>query len=194
MQSETSDPDAARRAAEIETTLKRLTRLSEKLMQLARAEGGRLRTGHLADLRPILRMVVEDVGRAGGKDRVALKLPQADVLSDMDPDAVAILARNLIENALKHGAPERPVSLALSPDGRFSVANDGSLLAPETLDRLTGRFERADGSGEGSGLGLAIVRTIAERADCALSLTSPAPGRDGGLEVVVDLASKPFLA
>ncbi|MBB98981.1 MAG: two-component sensor histidine kinase [Rhodobacteraceae bacterium] len=194
LQSETSDPDAARRAAEIETTLKRLTRLSEKLMQLARAEGGRLRTGHPADLRPILRMVAEDVGRAEGRGRVALELPQADVLSDMDPDAFAILARNLIENALKHGARETPVSVTLSPAGRLGVINEGAVIAPETLARLTGRFERADGSGEGSGLGLAIVRTIAERADCVLSLTSPAPGRKGGLEAAVDLPAGPATA
>ncbi len=38
---ETTDPQAGQRAAEIEIALKRLTRLSEKLMQLARAEGGR---------------------------------------------------------------------------------------------------------------------------------------------------------
>lgn len=152
LQSETNDPDAVRRGAEIETTLKRLTRLSEKLMQLARAEGGRLRTGDPADLRPILKMVAEDVERAHASGRVALDLPQVAVLSDMDPDAFAILARNLIENALKHGARDAPVLVALSPAGRFSVVNDGVVIAPDTLVRLTGRFERADGHGDGSGL------------------------------------------
>ena len=39
---ETSDPAAAARAGEIEATLKRLTRLAERLMQLARAEGGQV--------------------------------------------------------------------------------------------------------------------------------------------------------
>ncbi|SDU49473.1 ATP-binding protein [Stappia sp. ES.058] len=190
LQSETNDPDAVRRGAEIETTLKRLTRLSEKLMQLARAEGGRLRTGDPADLRPILKMVAEDVERAHASGRVALDLPQVAVLSDMDPDAFAILARNLIENALKHGARDAPVLVALSPAGRFSVVNDGVVIAPDTLVRLTGRFERADGHGDGSGLGLAIVRTIAERADCVLSLTSPAPGRAGGLEAAVELSMR----
>ncbi|MCA3574721.1 MAG: sensor histidine kinase N-terminal domain-containing protein, partial [Aestuariivirga sp.] len=43
LRSETADTSAAARAAEIEVTLKRLTRLSERLLQLARAEGGRLR-------------------------------------------------------------------------------------------------------------------------------------------------------
>ena len=43
------------RAAEIEATLKRLTRLSERLLQLARAEGGRLRRDVASDLRGLLR-------------------------------------------------------------------------------------------------------------------------------------------
>ena len=51
LQSETRDPAAEARAAEIEATLKRLTRLSERLMQLARAEGGQLRLDRRADLR-----------------------------------------------------------------------------------------------------------------------------------------------
>ena len=45
LQSETRDPAAEARRPRSRQTLKRLTRLSEQLMQLARAEGGRLRTG-----------------------------------------------------------------------------------------------------------------------------------------------------
>ncbi len=44
---------AAGHAAQIETALKRLTRMSEKLRQLARAEGGRMQTGQSIDLRPL---------------------------------------------------------------------------------------------------------------------------------------------
>src|SRR5690606_16671719 len=60
LRAETTDQKAAERAGEIEASLKRLTRLSEKLMQLARAEGGRLRSGSPADLRPILRLGAVD--------------------------------------------------------------------------------------------------------------------------------------
>jgi len=45
-----TDPDSARRATAIEATLKRLTGLSERLMQLARAEGARLLHAHLTAL------------------------------------------------------------------------------------------------------------------------------------------------
>jgi len=185
LQAETTDQRAGQRAAEIEKTLKRLTRLSEKLLQLARAEGGRLRTGRPADLRPVLSLVVADFARLSVSDQITLDMPDTPVLSDIDPDAFGILSRNLIENALKHGVPSSPVTVTLTTGGRFSVANDGPVIAPDTLSRLTARFERGAGSGDGSGLGLAIVHTIAERSGCTFTLTSPMPGCAGGVEAIV---------
>ena len=182
LQAETGDPGAKARAAGIETTLKRLTRLSERLMQLARAEGGRLRRETLTDLRPVARILTEDLSRAAGPVRIRLQLPEAPVMSDLDPDAFAILFRNLVENALRHGAAELPVDVSLSDKGGLVVANDGAVLPPETLARLTNRFERALTEGEGSGLGLAIVAAIAERTSSQLDLRSPRSGSDTGFE------------
>lgn len=49
LRSETKDRAAAQRATDIEETLKRLTRRTERMMQLARAEGGRLRMDKSSD-------------------------------------------------------------------------------------------------------------------------------------------------
>jgi two-component system OmpR family sensor kinase len=188
LQAEMADPQAGRRAAGIEATLKRLARLSEKLLQLARAEGGRLRTGSAADLRPVLQVVTNDLERSVGSTRLELALPSDPVPSDVDPDAFAILVRNLVENALKHGALDAPILVRLRGDGRLSVANEGAVIPAETLTRVSSRFERGDGAiGDGSGLGLAIVRAIAERAGGSLSLHSPVRGRNSGFEAVVTL-------
>ena len=182
LQAETRDPDAKARAAGIEATLKRLTRLSERLMQLARAEGGRLRRDKAADLRPVAEVVAGDVSRTAGQGRIALSLPDGAVMSDLDPDAFAILLRNLIENALRHGAAEAPVDVTLSADGTLSVANDCPAVPAGRLASLTDRFERAGTGGDGSGLGLAIVAAIAERTGARLDLLSPRAGRDSGFE------------
>lgn len=190
LRSETSDPAARTRATDIEATLKRLTRLSERLMQLARAEGGRLRLDRSADLRPVARMVAEDIGRTGAPDRIVLSLPDKPVMSDLDPDAFGILCRNLIENALRHGQETAPVEVTLSADGTFTVANEAPVLPPETLNRLSLRFERADTSGDGSGLGLAIVAAIAERIGSPLVLASPRRGHVSGFEATVGLPTE----
>lgn len=187
LQVETADANARNRAGEIEATLKRLTRLSERLMQLARAEGGRMTSETPVDLRHIARLVVEDIGRSGSLDRIALSLPDTPVLSLLDPDAFAIICRNLVENALRHGPGDGEVAVTLTADARFIVANDSEIVPLHVLDRLPQRFERAASASTGSGLGLAIVAVIADRAGGKLSLASPRPGRATGFEATVTL-------
>lgn len=185
LRAETSDKTAARRATEIETTLKRLMRSSEKLMQLARAEGGRMRQETATDMRPVVRIITEDAARAA-PGRCKLDLPSSPVLSVMEPDALGILVRNLIENALRHGSEGAPVEVTLTPEGHFSVTNAGAVLSESQIDRLGNRFEKGAETG-GTGLGLAIVKTIAERAGARLAVLSPAPGRADGVSVRIDL-------
>lgn len=182
LQAESAEPAARARAAEIEATLKRLTRLSERLMQLARAEGGRLRLYRETDLRPVARIVTDDLARAAGAGRLRLVLPDQPVMSDLDPDAFAIVCRNLVENALRHGAATEPVEVTLTPAGLLRVTNAGPVVPPETLARLTQRFERGTPGADGSGLGLAIVLAIAERIGSRLELASPRAGKPDGFE------------
>lgn len=184
LQAETPDADAKVRAADIEATLKRLTRLSERLLQLARAEGGRLRRDVVADLCPVVRLIVDDLARLAGPGRILLTLPDGAVMSDLDPDAFAILLRNLIENALRHGRADSPVEVSLAADGALTVANDGPVVPADDLGRLTQRFERARSDGTGSGLGLAIVKSIAQRTGSSLEIRSPRASGAEGFEAV----------
>jgi two-component system OmpR family sensor kinase len=187
LRSETADARALARAAEIEATLKRLTRFSERLMQLARAEGARLRVDTPSDLRGIVRVVVEDIARQAPPGRITVSLPKQAVMSDLDPDALGILVRNLVENALRHGSDTEPVDVALDADGTFRVANAGPVVPPELLSRLTQRFERAGTTMDGIGLGLAIVGAIAERIGSQLVIASPRPRASDGFEARVML-------
>jgi two-component system OmpR family sensor kinase len=167
--------------------LRRLTRLAERLLQLARAEGGELRLATTVDLRIVVRLVVDDFARAAAPDRISLDLPGAPVVSDLDPDIFGILCRNLIENGLRHGADGGPVHVNLTPHGRLTVANDGPVVAGDILARLGRRFERAGATADGSGLGLAIVAAIAARLNSPFRLNSPRTGRTSGFEASVDV-------
>ncbi len=187
LRAETTDGVARQRATEIEASLKRLTRIAERLMQLARAEGGPLRLDRAMDLRDVARIVLSDLSRTVDPARIVTQLPDLPVLSDLDPDAFGILCRNLVENALRHGAPDAPVEVTLEQDGTFRVANEGPVVPPEVLARLTERFERGGAGSEGSGLGLAIVAAIAERMSSRLRLSSPRPGRASGFEAALRL-------
>ncbi|MGV8985550.1 MAG: histidine kinase dimerization/phospho-acceptor domain-containing protein [Cypionkella sp.] len=172
------------RAAQVEAELKRLSRLAEKLMQLARAEGGAMLSTEHADLVPILQVVLTDFARAS-PGRIKVEIPSLPVPSRLDPDAFAVLARNLIENALVHGS-QAPVIVALTAEGVFSVTNDCAPIPPEVLSTLTMRFERAGARSTGSGLGLAIAAGIARGLGQNLVLRSPVSG-DRGFQVALSL-------
>ena len=187
LQAETGDPAASTRASDIEATLKRLTRLSERLMQLARAEGGRLRLEQVSDLRPVAYILTDELSHTAGAGRISVRLPADPLMSDLDPDVFAILYRNLVENAVRHGTDGALIDVSLTNDGVLTVANDGPVVPHEALARLVDRFERAGRLGDGSGLGLAIVHTIAQRIGSALVLKSPRPGKASGFEVCLKL-------
>ncbi|WP_296225807.1 ATP-binding protein [Ralstonia sp. UBA689] len=174
------------RARNVETSLHTLARLSEKLMQLARAEGGRVLADTPADLRPILQIVVDDIHRAERSSVVQLALPQEPVLSQIDPDAFSILVRNLLENALKHGTRAEAVQVELSAEGRLTVTNRSPVVPADTLSRLIQPFERGVTTAKGSGLGLAIVHAITQAAGARLCLRSPAEGMADGFQAIVD--------
>jgi two-component system OmpR family sensor kinase len=180
---ETTDAAARTRARDIEAALRRLSGLSEKLMQLARAEGGRLHGAEPVDTCTILRMVAGELGsNASGAGRIELVLPDGPVPARVDPDAFAILTRNLIENALKHGSQTEPVRVTLSMDGLLRVANAGPAVPQDLLARLLNPFERGRAQAQGAGLGLAIAKAIATGTGSSLELISPREGREDGFE------------
>src|SRR5690606_37572993 len=130
---------------------------------------------------------VVDELRRNARVPIQLDLPEGGILSStLDPDAFAILLRNLIDNALKHGAAEQPVSVRLAPEGILRVINAGPVVPSEALPRLRSRFVRATSDVPGSGLGLAIVDRIAAGAGATLQICSPASGRTDGFDVVFD--------
>ena len=180
---------ARHRARAVEAALGRLSRLSEKLLQLAKAEGGALLSESPQDLAQVLPLVLDDLRRdPATAARLRIALPAGGhFLSAMDVDAFAILARNLVENALKHGASAGPVSVVLADDGWLSVTNEGPAVPPETLARLRRPFERGATQATGSGLGLAISEAIAAGTGTRLDLLSPIPGQPSGFEARVRL-------
>lgn len=183
-------PEARDRAVRIARSLANLARLAEKLVQLARAEAGIGMSGRLTDIVPVVRLVLEDAARD-------LQFPERLVLAEnpvtrlervVDVDALAIVLRNLVENALVHGARDGVVTVRLDPRGAVSVTNEGPVIEAHQLERLTERFRRGSTRAAGSGLGLSIAAAIAERMGGTLELFSPARGKETGFEAIVRLA------
>lgn len=186
LKAEAQDARIKSRADEIEESLRALSKLSEKLLELAKAEGASALSESDNDLVPILQMITSDYER-NASGRLRLNLPEHSVMSALDPDAFAILVRNLIENALRHGAPGQPVNVSLTGEGTLRVINVGEIVPAEQLALLRNRFERSNTKTLGSGIGLAIVEAIANGAGTTLSLRSPASGQSDGFEAEVNV-------
>lgn len=180
---------AADRVDRIEAVLRGLGRTVEKLLQLSRAEAGIALRRDPVNLVQIAELLVEEFQRSAVHgDRIRLRVEtEADLMARGDTDALGIALRNLIENAVVHGAAGAPVEVIVATDGAIHVISDGPVVPPDRLGVLTGRFERGAARGAGSGLGLAIADTIARQAGGSLRLLSPAAGRTSGFEAVLRL-------
>ncbi|MEP6697584.1 MAG: HAMP domain-containing sensor histidine kinase, partial [Pseudonocardiales bacterium] len=116
------------------------------------------------DVRALTRRVVDalrPVAARFGSD-VAVSLPEARVIAEVDPRRVERVLRNLIGNALEHSeGREVQVTLAGGDEAiALTVRDHGVGLRPEDYSRVFHRFWRADPSRArqvgGTGLGLSI--------------------------------------
>jgi two-component system OmpR family sensor kinase len=177
--------------ARLTAGIERATRLVEQLLVLARQEasaagGARLDVVSLADL--ARRTVGEMAGVAQAKG-VDLGLHHADQASvNGQADALTILMRNLVDNAIKYTPPGGTVDLEVRKTAGAAsvlVEDSGPGIPAEERERVVDRFYRIAGSeASGSGLGLAIINAIAERHGAILTLGQSA--RLGGLSARVD--------
>ena len=180
------------RARRIEQTLQELSRTSEKLMQLARAESGSMVREVPDNVYPVIDYLLGEFNSLHREDsRLQLHCPDEEQFNTLlDFDGVAILLRNLIDNALKYREPNTAVDIVVdSVSNQISVINRGGVVPMEELAQLKERFKRgASGQGTGAtgaGLGLAIADTIARQAGITIELYSPARGRDDGFEATL---------
>lgn len=158
--------------------IERASRLVEQLLVLARQEGRDAVPRQPVDLAQLCRDLVVEASDAADARHIDLGLARCDEAQlDAYPEALRILLRNLLDNAIKY-SPEGgrvDVSLMAEPGAlRLRVEDSGPGIAEAERERVFDRFYRSPDAGaagaSGSGLGLAIVRAIAERHAAALSL------------------------
>jgi len=168
--------------------LDQLSRRTDKLLQLSRAEAGASMARQPVDLALVAYEVVQQFwADPVVLDRLRLALPEnEDVLALGDFDALAIALRNLIENALRHGGSGR-VTVSVEAPATGRVTDDGPGVTPMQLVLLSHRHVRHSQASSGHGLGMSIVNTLMERQRGELILTSPPPGRPHGFQASLRL-------
>ena len=175
--------------------IERARRLVEQLLALARQEARpQTEDAPLADLRVLVEQALADAApaaQAKGLDMGLSEDPQQQSAFSVaaDAGALAVLLRNLLDNAIKYVPAGSRVDMGWLQDehGRALVVEDsGPGIAPAERQRVLQRFVRGQGAGGmagGSGLGLAIAQSIAQSSGAELLLDeSP---QLGGLRVRV---------
>ena len=173
-----SDDTGVRRQA----LLRDLQEMADLVTDLLESE--RLGEGHTAlhreptDLAALVRATAQE-------QPVTLDLEPGLPTLSLDPSRIRLLLRNLIDNAVRHGAGERPpqVQVASVPDSAgvvLTVRDFGPGVQADALARMGEPFFRADAAREratgGVGLGLYLCKLVAQAHGGTLEFRNAEPG------------------
>lgn len=157
--------------------------LFSAVLRIAEIESGALRRFfQCADLSRIATILAESYQPAAEDSaRTLLTEIQQDVWIDGDPELLAQLLVNLLENALRHTPRGTTIQLGLNVEldqVRLVVEDDGSGVPEAELPQLTRRFTRVERSrsAPGHGLGLNLVSAITAAHHGTLTLGNRHPG------------------
>ena len=152
----------------------------EQMLEAARLEedrfGLRKERGDIVEL---TERAIDSVRPMLAKHDLAVELPPAPIMAEVDSERFQIVVKNLITNAIKYSAAEKPITVLVNRNGktaRVMVVDRGIGIAPEDQARLFTKFGRIRGESTmnvaGSGLGLWLSREIARMHDGDIKVES----------------------
>ncbi|MCF3960115.1 HAMP domain-containing sensor histidine kinase [Streptomyces fuscigenes] len=177
-------PGAVRHALErIDAESRRMTRLVDDLLLLARLDAGRPLEHEQVDLTRLILDATQDARAAGPAHHWLLDLPEQPVAVTGDSHRLQQAIGNLLANARVHTPPGTEVTVGLSTGQDqviLTVSDSGPGIPEELQDEVFGRFVRADHARSrttgSTGLGLAIVHAVVTAHGGTAEVTSR-PGR-----------------
>lgn len=149
----------------------RLTSLVGRLLEQARAESGNVTLNlQSVDLESIVAPIVQSFEPQAAAGGVELEMrPQRPVVLEADPERLAQVLVNLIDNALRYTPAGGSVITSTDADGGYAVirvSDTGTGIPYRDIPHIFQRFYVVDRSRardiSGAGLGLSIVKQIVE--------------------------------
>jgi signal transduction histidine kinase len=162
-----------------------LNRLVEQMLLSGRLETGTVPAAPIPlDLREAVQQAAERANpRATLVDAsVTYQLPSSSVMVEADPDHVACILDNLVNNSLTYsdGRPWVRLTVTDEGDAQVLIEDHGRGVPEEMRERIFERFVRVLGPDQasvtGTGLGLAISRDLAQQQGGSLALVRSEPG------------------
>ena len=159
--------ETTKRSAELlNSQVERFELLLADLLEISRYDAGAAQlVAKPVDISEIVTGVIEGLSIVASQSATELVLhaPSAPVMAELDRVRVARILRNLVVNAIEHGAG-RPIDLYVAANAEaaaVSVRDHGVGMTDEQIEHVFDRFWRADPARKrtlgGSGLGMAIA-------------------------------------
>ncbi len=164
--------------ATIIAQVERITKIMNQLLTFARRRPIERKP---MDLKKTIADCLDIVQERLKQHRVEVETSYAEPLPlvHADPDQMSQVLLNLVLNAIQAMPEGGRLSLALEPEGpgmKLSVADTGSGMPAETLNKIFDPFFTTKDVGAGTGLGLTVVHGIVEDHGGAIHVYS-VPGR-----------------
>ncbi len=182
--------ERASRLSELRGGIRRVIRLSEQLLSLARSQSEPAAPDSPSDLDTTLREIAAHYTQSAKAKGIDLTL-ETSTAPRVRADArrLTLIFGNLLDNALRFTPSGGRVEVrAHTAEGLavVEVRDEGCGLPADELDRVFERFYRVtDDEGSGSGLGLATVRALVDQISGAVRLANRSDR--AGLIVIVCL-------
>jgi signal transduction histidine kinase len=162
----------------IRSSTKKMDNLINAILKLSR-EGRRALRPEPIDLREIVETSLASLRHQIGNVRGEVKLDLRIETLHQDRLAVEQIVGNLLDNAVKYSAKDRPLRIEVAarplPAGRLELAisDNGRGIAEHDRERIFELFRRSGVQDQpGEGIGLAYVRAVVRNLGGDISLTS----------------------
>jgi two-component system sensor histidine kinase/response regulator len=189
---QSDDPNVASVGERIRGSARRMARMIEQLLDLARIRTSGLELNMKEwDTSRVLAPIVDELVGPKDPERIEMNVI-GDMTATFDVDRLSQVFSNLVGNALQHGDPSSPVSVIVDGSDAEHIAirvrNRGT-IAPEQMQVLFEPFKSANATRGGLGLGLYIAKQLAEAHGASVVAHSDA---EGYTTFLVSLPRKPL--
>lgn len=162
----------------IEAEAQRLNRLTQKLLELARAETSTATADAACEVNGLLHSLVLRHQERG--QPVALSMPPEPLSALIPAEVLDACLSTLLDNARAHAGAAATVQLQLHDEGamlRLTVQDDGEGISAANAERLFTPFFTTGRAAGHTGLGLCIARALLRAHGGDLWLESAQPAR-----------------
>lgn len=189
--------DAVRENARlIKRSAKKLSRLANQLLDLAKIEAGKMKLEtSLQNIVPVLTEVVSTFESFAENKNMSLKFncDQKEVMLYLDRDKFDKIMSNILSNAMKftprNGSVEVDLRL-LENEVEISISDTGIGIRKNQMDKIFDRFYQVDNSlhseFEGTGVGLSLTKELVELHKGRITVESE-EGRGSTFKVTLPL-------